>query len=227
MTGAEGYPFRGELDFASISLTPTTGTLLMRGHSPNQNGKILPGVYATVRVPVEKRPAFIIPAVALGYDQQGPYVFIVNEKNTVERRSVKPGPESDGTRVIYRGSSGEGMGHNQGAIAGRSRPAGHARTGPPGQGKAMISRFFIERPILANVLAVITVIIGVICLYRACPSSSTPLSRLPPFRSRPGTPGRARRSWPRPSACPSSRRSTAWSAPSTCPRRAAATAPIR
>ena len=49
----EGYPHQGQLDFASISLTPTTGTLLMRGIFPNPDGKILPGLYARVRVPVE------------------------------------------------------------------------------------------------------------------------------------------------------------------------------
>lgn len=30
----------------------------------------------------------------------------------------------------------------------------------------MISRFFIERPIFANVIAIVTVIIGLICLAK-------------------------------------------------------------
>src|SRR5215510_2030480 len=102
----EGYPHRGYLDFASISLTTTTGTLLMRGVLPNANGQILSGLYARVRVPMEQRAAFLVPEVAIGHDQQGSYVFVVNEKNVVERRSVKPGPAVDSLRAIDDGLNG-------------------------------------------------------------------------------------------------------------------------
>ncbi len=103
----EGYPHQGRLDFAAISLTTTTGTLLMRGIFSNPDGKILPGLYAKVRVPVEKKAAFLVPEVATGNDQQGSYVFIVNEKNIVERRSVKTGPVVDSLRGIEEGLKGK------------------------------------------------------------------------------------------------------------------------
>jgi len=102
----EGYPHRGYLDFAAISLTTTTGTLLMRGVFPNTGGQILPGLYARVQVPVEQRAAFLVPEVAIGHDQQGSYLFVVNEKNVVERRSVKTGPAVDGLRAIDEGLKG-------------------------------------------------------------------------------------------------------------------------
>ncbi len=103
----EGYPHRGRLDFAAISLTTTTGTLLMRGVFSNPDGKILPGLYARLRVPVEKKAAFLVPEVAIGNDQQGSYVFVVNEKNVVERRSVKTGPVVDSLRGIEEGLKGK------------------------------------------------------------------------------------------------------------------------
>jgi RND family efflux transporter MFP subunit len=103
----EGHPHQGHLDFAAISLTTTTGTLLMRGVFSNPAGKILPGLYARVRVPVEKKAAFLVPEVAVGNDQQGSYVFIVNEKNVVERRSVKTGPVVDNLRGIEEGLNGK------------------------------------------------------------------------------------------------------------------------
>ena len=103
----EGYPHQGHLDFAAISLTPTTGTLLMRGVFSNPDGKILPGLYARVRVPVEKKAAFLVPEVAIGNDQQGSYVLVVNEKNVVERRGVKTGPVVDNLRVIEEGLKGK------------------------------------------------------------------------------------------------------------------------
>src|SRR5439155_25422 len=55
----DGYPHQGYLDFAAINLTTTTGTLLMRGVLPNADGKILPGLYTRVRVPLEQRGAVI------------------------------------------------------------------------------------------------------------------------------------------------------------------------
>jgi RND family efflux transporter MFP subunit len=102
----EGYPHRGYLDFAAISLTTTTGTLLMRGVLSNPDGQILPGSYARVRVPVEQKAAFLVPEVAIGHDQQGSYLFVVNEKNVVERRSVKTGPAVDSLRAIDEGLKG-------------------------------------------------------------------------------------------------------------------------
>jgi len=102
----EGYPHRGYLDFAAISLTTTTGTLLMRGIFSNPDGHILSGLYARVRVPVEQRAAFLVPEVAIGHDQQGSYLFVVNEKNVVERRSVKTGPAVDSLRAVDEGLKG-------------------------------------------------------------------------------------------------------------------------
>ena len=49
LANEEGYPRLGYLDFAAISLAPTTGTLQMRGIFPNPEGKIMPGMYARLR----------------------------------------------------------------------------------------------------------------------------------------------------------------------------------
>ena len=103
----DAYPHQGQLDFAAISLTTTTGTLLMRGVLPNRDGQILPGLYARVRVPLEPRAAFQVPEVAVGHDQQGSYVLVVNEKNVVERRGVTTGPAVDSFRAIDDGLEGE------------------------------------------------------------------------------------------------------------------------
>jgi RND family efflux transporter MFP subunit len=103
----EGYPHQGHLDYAAISLTTTTGTLLLRGIFPNPDGGILPGLYARVRVPLKTRPALLVPEVALGNDQQGPYVLLANENNTVERRNLKTGPVVDNLRVIEQGLTGQ------------------------------------------------------------------------------------------------------------------------
>jgi RND family efflux transporter MFP subunit len=131
----EAYPHEGRLDFASASLTATTGTLLMRGVFPNPDGKILPGFYARVRVPVETRTAWLVPDVAVALDQQGPYVLIVNEQNVVERRGVKTGRRVDNLRVIEEGLQGTEWVITDGLMrAAPGRPVTPQRQGtaPPG-----------------------------------------------------------------------------------------------
>jgi RND family efflux transporter MFP subunit len=97
------YPHQGRLDFVSISLTPTTGTLQLRGIVPNPDGKILPGLYARVRVPVKEGSALLVPQEAIGYDQRGAYVLVVNEENVVQRVGVGTGPLVNDLRVVEEG----------------------------------------------------------------------------------------------------------------------------
>jgi RND family efflux transporter MFP subunit len=107
LTNEEGYPHRGRLDFASISLTSTSGTLLLRGILSNPDGKILPGLYARVHVPVKEGFALLVPQEAIGYDQLGSYVLIVNEHNQVQRVGVKTGTLVNHLRVIEEGLTGK------------------------------------------------------------------------------------------------------------------------
>jgi RND family efflux transporter MFP subunit len=103
----KNYPHQGWLDFASISLAPTTGTLLLRGIFPNSEGKMLPGLYARVRVPIKEGPSILVPQEAVGYDQRGTYVLFVDEKNTVQRAGVRTGTLVDHLRVIEEGLAGK------------------------------------------------------------------------------------------------------------------------
>ena len=129
----DGYPHQGYLDFAAINLTTTTGTLLMRGVLPNTDGKILPGLYTRVRVPLEQRSAMLVPEVAVGHDQQGDYLLVVNDKNVVERRGVTTGPSVESRRVIATGlTGGEWIVVNGVLKAAPGRPVTPEREGAPG-----------------------------------------------------------------------------------------------
>jgi RND family efflux transporter MFP subunit len=90
----EGFPHEGKLDFASVGVSPTTGTLQVRGVFPNPDGAVLPGLFVRVRVSaLEPRNALLVRGDAVSFDQQGEYVLVVNEKNVVERRGVKTGQQ--------------------------------------------------------------------------------------------------------------------------------------
>jgi RND family efflux transporter MFP subunit len=104
LSNEKDYPHKGYLDFLAPTVSATTGTLLVRGIFPNADGKILPGQFARINVPVGKeRSALTIPKVAVSYDQLGSYVLIVSEKNVVERRNVKTGHSVENMYVIDEG----------------------------------------------------------------------------------------------------------------------------
>src|SRR5260370_33052183 len=131
----DGYPHQGYLDFAAINLTTTTGTLLMRGILPNADGKILPGLYSRVRVPLEQRSALLVPEVAAGHDQQGDYRLVVNDKNVVERRPVTTGAAVESRRGITTGLTGGGGGGGHRGAEGAPGPPGRPdRAGAPRAG---------------------------------------------------------------------------------------------
>lgn len=104
-----GYPHQGFIDFAAISVTSTTGTLQLRGIFPNADYKILPGLFARIEAPVlgPSQESWVVPEVALAYDQLGPYVLVVGAKNVVERRSVKEGTRVGDLRAIDTGLKGD------------------------------------------------------------------------------------------------------------------------
>ncbi len=99
-----GYPHKGKLDYLSPTVSQSTGTLAVRGLVPNPDRVLLPGFYVRVRVPIDKQDnALLVPDVAIGSDQSGRYVLVVNADNLVEQRKVTTGPLDDGLRVIESG----------------------------------------------------------------------------------------------------------------------------
>jgi RND family efflux transporter MFP subunit len=99
-----GYPHQGKLDYVAPTINQSTGTLAVRGVLPNPDRVLLPGYYVRVRVPFdEPQNALLVPDVALGSDQSGRYVLVVNGDNVVEQRKVRTGPLEGDLRVIDSG----------------------------------------------------------------------------------------------------------------------------
>jgi len=104
LVNENGFPHQGRLDFASISVTPTTGTLQVRAIFPNDQLDTVPGLFARVRIAAqEKREALLVPGEAVSFDQQGEYVLVVDDKDLVERKSVKTGQQMGDKLVIEDG----------------------------------------------------------------------------------------------------------------------------
>jgi RND family efflux transporter MFP subunit len=99
-----GYPHKGRLDYAAVTLNQSTGTLPVRGVLPNSDRALLPGFFVRVRVPIDQEQnGLFVPDVALGSDQSGRYLLVVNGENVVEQRKVRVGPLEGELRVIEEG----------------------------------------------------------------------------------------------------------------------------
>lgn len=70
---------------------------------------MLPGMFVRVRIPVHVRKhALLVSERALGVDQSGRYLLVVNAQNVVEQRTVTVGQlEEGGLRVIKQGLQGD------------------------------------------------------------------------------------------------------------------------
>ncbi len=106
----EGHPHQGHLDFAAIGIAPTTGTLQVRGVFANRDQRILPGLFARLRVSaLEAKDALLVPGDAVRFDQQGEYVLVVNAQNIVERRGVKLGLQVGDRLVVSEGLAADDL----------------------------------------------------------------------------------------------------------------------
>src|SRR5258708_955779 len=100
----DGYPHAGKLDYVAPTINQSTGTLAVRGLVPNPDRVLLPGYFVRVRVPIDRQDdALLVPDTALGSDQSGRYLLVVNADNVVEQRKVLVGPLDGGLRVIESG----------------------------------------------------------------------------------------------------------------------------
>ena len=100
----QGYPHKGVIDYVAPQIDASTGTLQVRGIFENKDYGLLPGMFARVRVPIRRpEPAMLIPDTALGTNQLGRYLLVVNTDNVVEQRTVTIGQVDSGLRVIESG----------------------------------------------------------------------------------------------------------------------------
>jgi RND family efflux transporter MFP subunit len=98
-----GFPYKGHLDYAAPTLTSGTGTLAVRGIIDNPNAALLPGYYVRVRVPGPGQERLLVPDVAIGSDQGGRYVLVLNAENVIAQRKITPGQLVGPMRVVLDG----------------------------------------------------------------------------------------------------------------------------
>jgi multidrug efflux system membrane fusion protein len=100
----EGFPQRGHIESLDNRVDANTGSILLRAVFPNEDGRIVPGLFARIRVPLSERyTAITIDERAIGTDQGQKFVLTLSSTNTAEYRQVKLGPAIDGKRIVRSG----------------------------------------------------------------------------------------------------------------------------
>jgi multidrug efflux system membrane fusion protein len=109
LEGEQGYPHKGEIDFADNRVNPSTGTIQVRGVLSNKQGIFDDGMRARVGVPISQfGKAVMVTERAVGTDQGRKFVYVVDADNVAHRRDVTPGRVADGLLIIQDGlKSGE------------------------------------------------------------------------------------------------------------------------
>ena len=88
-----GKTFTGIISRFTHEVDENTRTMITEIEVPNPNLELMPGMYATVVLKVEKRlQALAVPTEAVA-GEKTPTVYVVNQVNQIEERSVKLGLE--------------------------------------------------------------------------------------------------------------------------------------
>jgi len=80
------------------------GRLPCRAILPNRDQVLVPGNFVRVRVgAADEHDSLLVPDAALGSDQGGRYLLVLDKENVVEQRKVTIGPKVGDLRVIESG----------------------------------------------------------------------------------------------------------------------------
>ncbi len=79
----------GSLSFVDNAVDSSTGTILLKGHFPNDDGSLWPGGFVNVRLQLYVEPdALVIPAAAVVSGQQGSFVFVIQADSSASTKAV-------------------------------------------------------------------------------------------------------------------------------------------
>ena len=98
------FPHTGYIESWDNQLDPNTGSILVRAVFSNDNDRIVPGLFARIRIPLSARhQALLVDERAIGTDQAQKFVLALTPTNTVAYRQVELGPLSEGRRIVRSG----------------------------------------------------------------------------------------------------------------------------
>lgn len=99
------YRWKAKMDYLSPDINLSTGTLRVRAELDNSNLFLKPGSYISVVLPYEKIDnGILVKDASIGTDQLGKFLYVLNDNNIVEYRSIDTGNLVDDTlRLVTNG----------------------------------------------------------------------------------------------------------------------------
>jgi membrane fusion protein, multidrug efflux system len=101
-TAYPGRQFTGRVTSIDSRVDPATRSVIVRGAVPNRGGALKPGMFLTVDLSQDERPALVIPEQALVPEQARQYVYVV-QGAAVSKREVSLGRREPGFVEITDG----------------------------------------------------------------------------------------------------------------------------
>ena len=102
------FAHAGRMDFVDNAIDRSSGTIRGRAEFANPNGTFTPGMFGRVQVAAAPaREALLVPDEAIGTEQVGKFVLVVDGENVARLKKVTLGPLVDGLRVITDGLSAD------------------------------------------------------------------------------------------------------------------------
>jgi membrane fusion protein (multidrug efflux system) len=101
-----GERFSGEVFFVSPSLDPRSRRITVKAWIDNSDRRLAPGLFANVDLELRRvEQALVVPESAVAIDQQGSYVWVVDDTHTASRRPIEIGLRERGIVEITQGLS--------------------------------------------------------------------------------------------------------------------------
>ena len=180
------YPRTGTFLAADRGIDVKTGTIRISATFPNPDRMLRPGQYGRVRAETRVRSdALLVPQRAISELQGSFQVRVVSADNTIATKTVKVG-ERIGSRWIVetacsRARAWWSRAHRRATAPSCTRRRSRRPPTPPRS--LSVSRFFVGRPIVAIVIAIVTVIAGLVSMQaRRSPSFPKSSRRRSPCR---------------------------------------------
>lgn len=100
-------PSPGKLNFTDTQVDQTTGTINLRAQFDNPDSVVLPGLYVTLMMEAtDKKELPLIPQASVQENQQGKFVLVIDENNTVKPQPVDMGRRINAMWVVNKGLNG-------------------------------------------------------------------------------------------------------------------------
>jgi len=104
LSGEDGYPHEGKVDFLDNQVTRSTGTIRVRALLDNADRAFTPGLFARVQLLGSGQfQAMLIDDKAVLTDQDRKFVYVVDKDNKAQRRDIQLGRNADGLRIVEQG----------------------------------------------------------------------------------------------------------------------------